>query len=136
MVAHLLLGTVSIYEKNYKAARFHFAGFSVVTKIDWPYTVVDALADIAEGQLQQGLTKMKKMIRDESLPAEVRKAIAKGITKIENEAGPVDSRLFWPRLISRLAYRELKSVTSPAINSLMKVVSEVGSKVGLNDGSA
>jgi hypothetical protein len=136
MVAHLLLGTVSIYEKNYKAARFHFAGFSAVTKIDWPYTAVDALADIAEGQVQQGLTKLKKMTRDENLPPEVRKAIAEGITIIENEAGPVDSRLFWPRLISRLAYKELKRVANPAINSLMKVVNEIGSKVGLNGGSA
>lgn len=136
MVAHLLLGTVSIYEKNYKAARFHFAGFSAVTKIDWPYTAVDALADIAEGQVQQGLTKLKKMTRDESLPPEVRKAIAEGITRIESEAGPVDSRLFWPRLISRLAYKELKRVANPAINSLMRIVYEIGSKVGLNDGSA
>lgn len=136
MVAHLLLGTVSIYEKNYKAARFYFAGFSAVARIDWPYTVVDALADIAEGQVQQGLTKMKKMTRDKSLPAEVRKAIAEGIAKIENDAGSVNSRLFWPRLISRLAYKELKSATNPATNSLMKVVNEIGSKVGLNDGPA
>jgi DNA-binding phage protein len=76
------------------------------------------------------------MTRDEDLPPEVREAIAEGITRIESDARLADSRLFWPRLISRLAYKELKRVANPAINSLMKVVSEAGGKVGLNAGSA
>ncbi len=126
---HLVLGTASIYDGNFDAARFHFAGFSNATQIEWPYLLVDAMADIAEGKVQQGLTKMKKLGQDERLPEEVRTAINQTLADIESEAGPVDSRLFWPKVVSICLYRELGKVGAGGIDKIIEMIDELQEKM-------
>lgn len=108
-VFHLIMGSLSIKDKNFDAARFHFAGFGQATNIHWPYQLVDAMADIEKGDVQTGLKKIKKMSQDPSVPAELRVALADMIEDVEkNTGGDVDSSLFWPRAISGILIDQLK----------------------------
>jgi hypothetical protein len=108
-VFHLLMGSLSIKDKNFDAARFHFAGFGQVTDIHWPYQLVDAMGDIEKGDIQTGLKKIKKMSQDPAVPAELRVALAQMIEDVEkNTGGDVDSSMFWPRAISGLLIEQLK----------------------------
>lgn len=109
-IFHLIMGTLSIKDKDFDAARFHFAGFGQVTNIHWPYQLVDALADIQKGDVQTGLKKIKRMSENPAVPAEIRVILANGIAEVEkNTGGDVDSSLFWPRAISGILLEQLKN---------------------------
>lgn len=109
-IFHLIMGTLSIKDKNFDAARFHFAGFGQVTNIHWPHHLVDAMADIQNGDVQTGLKKLKRMAEDPAVPAEIRIILANGIAEVEkNTGGDVDSSLFWPRAISGILLDQLKN---------------------------
>ena len=59
MMIQLLMGTYSVYAKDFDAAKFHMAGFGTMSGIHWPYMLVDAMADIENGDLQTGLKRSK-----------------------------------------------------------------------------
>jgi len=122
ILAHLTLATLAIRIENYEMARFHFAGFSELTQIEWPYRLFDACVDIKTGNMQSGLTKMKKLSQDEQIPAELRKSIAEGIKAVETKAGPVDSKLFVPRAITYILFQELKAKGSAAMQKISTLV--------------
>lgn len=113
IAAHLLLGTLAIQERNFDFARFHFAAFASLTGMQWTHTLVDAMGDIHAGKLQAGLTKIKTLSDDPALPEEVRAALKEGIAAVEKETGAVDSRLFWPRLVSKALWNKMETASFP-----------------------
>lgn len=108
MVYHLLLGSYCIYEKDYSAAKFHFAGLAILTGTKWPYSIVEAIDDIEKGNVQQGLIKINAISKDELVPHEVRIALSEGITIVEKNTGDINSKLFWTKIISRTILTEMK----------------------------
>jgi hypothetical protein len=118
ILIHLILASLGIQTENHEMARFHFAGFSELTQIEWPYRLFDACLDIKTGNIQAGLAKMKKLSQDEKIPVELRKSISDGIKAVETKAGPVDSKLFVPRSITYILFRELKTKGSATIQQI------------------
>ncbi len=129
MTFHLLMASLSVYQDNPRAARFHFAGFSNITRIHWPYQVFDALVDIKQKDIRGGLVKLKKMTEDPTVPPEVQTVIREGIVKVEKDFGPVDSRLFWPRAVSAILFRQLKDAGSASVQKLGGLISELTEKM-------
>jgi len=129
MAYHLLIGTVMIYEKQFDAAKFHFKGFGTVTGINWPYLLVDAMADINDKKIQQGLIKIKAISKDPSIPKELREHLAKTIADIEKKTGDVDALLFWPRLVSSILFDNIKNATNSGFQELMKVIGDLRTKL-------
>lgn len=131
LIIHLLAGSVSVYDRNFDMARFHFAGIGQLTGINWPYLMIDAIGDIDSGDYQKGLVKLKKASQDESVPAEIRTALADLIKEVEKTTGNVESPLMIPRLIGKYLINELKSSTSKEIKSLFGLSDDLKSKVSL-----
>lgn len=125
----LLAGTYCVYSRDFDGARLHFAGFAVLSGVNWPHDLVDAMGDVESGNIQQGLKKIKAMSKDESVPEEVRKTLAEAITKVEASTGDVDSSLFWPRVISSVLYDELGKSAQPGISGFMKLMSDLKEKL-------
>jgi hypothetical protein len=131
-VFHLIMGSLSIKDKNYDAARFHFAGFGQATDIHWPYQLVDAMADIEKGDLQTGLKKIKRMSEDPSVPPEIRAILVEGIANIEkNTGGNVDSSLFWPKAISGILLEQLKKSSVKEIKGAAETIDKMKEKLSL-----
>jgi hypothetical protein len=115
----LILGSLMMKDKKFDAARFHFAGFGQATGINWPYQLVDAIADIESGKIQQGLQKIKRMSQDPAVPVEVREILAKAISDVEkNTGGDVDSSLFWPKAILGILVDQLKDSSVEEVKAL------------------
>jgi hypothetical protein len=131
LIIHLLAGSVSIYDKNFDMARFHFAGIGQLTGVNWPYILVDAYGDIESGDYQKGLVKLKNAGQDPSVPEEIRKALADLIKEVEKTTGKVDSPLFIPRLIGKCLIHELQNSTSKGIKSLFGLTEDLKNKVSL-----
>jgi hypothetical protein len=131
-VFHLTMGSLSVKDKNYKAARFHFAGFGQVTGINWPYQLVDAMADIDGGDIQKGLRKIKAMSQDPSVPPEIRVILADVISDIEkNTGGNVDSSLFWPKAISGILIDQLKKSGVKEIKEAAESLDKIKQKLNM-----
>ena len=107
-VAYLVLGTNAVKRGNFKAARSYFGGFHTATGIQWPHTLADIMVDMESGNVQTGLTKAKTLSQDEQTPEELRTLLSQAIAKVEKDTGPVESKLFWPRLTSRLLLDEMR----------------------------
>ena len=107
-VAQLVLGTNAVKRGNFKAARSYFGGFHTATGIQWPHTLADIMVDMESGNVQTGLTKAKTLSQDEQTPEELRTLLSQAIAKVEKDTGPVESKLFWPRLTSRLLLDEMR----------------------------
>jgi hypothetical protein len=131
LIIHLLAGTVSIYDRNFDMARFHFAGIGQITGINWPYNIVDALGNIDSGNMQKGLTSLKKLSQDPSVPKEIRSALADLIQEIEKTTGKVESPFFIPRIIGKYLINDLKNSASQEIKSLFGFKEELKEKVSL-----
>ncbi|MBI5540904.1 MAG: hypothetical protein HY951_12645 [Bacteroidia bacterium] len=131
LVIHLLAGVVSIYDRNFDMARFHFAGIGQLTGVNWPYILVDAIGDIDSGDYQKGLVKLKKASQDPSVPEEIRSALADLIKEVEKTTGNVESPLFVPKLIGKYLFNELKNSTSKGIKSLFALPEELKNKVSI-----
>jgi len=129
ILAHLTLASLAIRIENYEMARFHFAGFSELTRIEWPYRLFDACVDLKTGNMQSGLIKMKKLSQDEKIPAALRTTIAEGLKAVETKAGPVDSKLFVPRAITYILFEELKAKGSAAIKKIATLADSFMKKV-------
>ncbi len=128
---HLILGSLCISEKNYDAARFHFAGFASLTGFNWTYTLVDAMGDVDKGNVQMGLQKIKKLGDDPSVPEEIRLSLKKTIIEVEKTTGNVDSALFWPKLISEVIYKQLKNVSKNGIGQFFELIDNIKRKINL-----
>ena len=129
LIIHLLAGTVSVYDRNFDMARFHFAGIGQLTGVNWPYLLIDALGDINSGDYQKGLIKLKNTGQDPSVPAEIRTALSDLIKEVEKTTGNVESSLLFPRLIGKYLLGEFKNSTSKEIKSLFGLSEELKGKV-------
>ena len=131
-VFHLIMGSLTLKDKNYTAARFHFAGFGQVTGINWPYQIVDAIADIEAGDIQKGLQKIKRISQDPSVPPEIRLILSDAITEVEkNTGGNVDSKLFWPKAIAGILLDQLQKSSIQEIKDAADKMKKVKEKLAL-----
>lgn len=129
-VIYLLMGAVYIKEKDFEKARFFCSGFATETGIQWPYQVCDAVADFQAGNVQQGLQKVKIVSQDPAVPKPIRDELILQIEKIEMNAGaPVDSSLFWPSIVGKVIWQELKNSSHQSLSKFAKSIEDVGAKL-------
>lgn len=129
-VFYLIMGAVHVKENDFAQATFYWAGFGVETGIQWPYKISDAAADLQSGHVQQGLSKIKVITQDPSVPQPLREALAAQITKVESQAGTsVDSSLFWPHLIAALLWEEMKKSSNASLQKLVHLVEGLKEKL-------
>jgi hypothetical protein len=129
-VIYLLMGTVYTKEKDFEKAKFFWGGFATETGIHWPYQICDAAADFQAGNVQQGLQKVKIISQDPTVPKPIRDELARQIEKVEKQVGTsVNSSLFWPAIIGKMIWEELKTSSQQSLNKLAKSIEEVGKKL-------
>lgn len=129
-VMYLLMGTVYIKEKDFEKAKFFWGGFAKETGIQWPYQICDATADFQAGNVQQGLQKVKVISQDPTVPKPIRDQLAIEITKVEKHAGAnVNSSLFWPSIIGKILWQELKKSSHQSLTKLANSIEDVGGKL-------
>lgn len=129
---HMLLGTLCIYEKNFQGARFHFAAFDAVTKMEWPYLICDAMADYNEGKIKQAIKKLKAISENTDVPEEVRNSLKETLEIVEKETGDVDAQLFWPKLISKALYNSIKTSAIEGIDKISELMQNIQDKLSIN----
>jgi hypothetical protein len=129
---HMIMGTLCIYEENYQTARFHFAWFNIISKIEWPYQLVDAMTDIKEGYLKQGLNKIDTLLGKKNIPESVFKQISETYTKTENTKGTVDAKLFWTNTNSFALYNEIKEADIPSVGKVMELLGKIRAKLKID----
>jgi hypothetical protein len=129
-VIYLLMGAVYIKEIDFEKARFFCSGFATETGIQWPYQVCEAAADFQAGNVQQGLQKVKIISQDPSVPKPIRDELILQIEKIEMNAGAsVDSSLFWPSIIAKIIWQELKNSSHQSLSKFANSIEDVGAKL-------
>ena len=129
-VIYLLMGTLYIKEKDFNKALPFLAGFSAETGIRWPHQICDAAAEFQFGNVQQGLSKIKIVSQDPTVPKPIRDELALELAKLETQAGsPVNSSLFWPSVIGKIIWQEFRSSSNPAFNEFAKFVEDVAAKL-------
>lgn len=128
-IYHLLIGSACIYDKNFKAARFHFAGFGIATEIYWPNKIVDAICDLEDRNPKKALKTLKHLNKDSSTPPEVKELISILITEIEKNSEKFES-LLSGNSISKIIIEELKKSSIKGITDLMGFVKELTEKLG------
>jgi len=129
-VIHLLMGTVYSKEKDFEKARFFWGGFATETGIHWPYQTCDAAADFQAGNVQLGLQKVKVIAQDPAVPKPIRDELTLQIEKIEKQAGAsVDSSWFWPSIIGKIIWQELRNSSQQAINKFTRSIEEAAAKL-------
>jgi hypothetical protein len=90
------------------------------------------MADIEKGDLQMGLTKIKKMSEDPAVPAELRTILANTIANVEKKVGgEVDSSLFWPKAISGILLEQLKKSGVKEIEATAETLQKLKEKLSL-----
>ena len=135
MTYHLLLGTLSVYKENYQNARFHFAGFSIVSQIHWPYELADALADFKEEKNSIGLSKINAIIKNEYVPVEVKNNLLISSEKISKDANIVDSKLFWSKDISLSLFKEMEKTDIQGMKKISDLIVKLSEKFKSNQDS-
>ncbi|HNW98386.1 MAG TPA: hypothetical protein PKK00_08255 [Bacteroidales bacterium] len=128
---HLLLGTLCVYEQNIQGARFHFAAFNTITKIEWPYLLADALADIHENNATKGLKKIKLLSKDKSIPKDVRNSLTESLKKNEGKTKDIDITLFWTKTISQSVYNSIKTSNIKSIEKVSELIENIKNKLSL-----
>lgn len=128
-IYHLLIGSACIYDKNFKAARFHFAGFGLATEIYWPNKIVDAICDLEDRNPEKALKTLKDLNKDSSTPSEVKEVVTLLITEIEKNSEKYES-LLSGNTISKIIIEELKTSSIKGINSMMSFIEELTEKLG------
>ena len=129
MVFHLLIGTVCVQQQNYDAAKFHFAGFGQLTGVDFPYKLIDIMADVKKGDLQAGLKKAKMLADDPNVPEIVRTELKAIIAEAEKKGGDVNSSMFWPKMISSYIVDEMKRSSNKGVSGVMTMLDQAVSKL-------
>ena len=135
MTYHLLLGTLSVYKENYQNARFHFAGFSIVSQIHWPYELADALADFKEEKNSIGLSKINAIIKNEYVPVEVKNNLLISSEKISKDAKIVDPKIFWSKDISLSLFKEMEKTEIHGIKKISDLIVKLSEKLKSNQDS-
>ena len=107
LTSYLVMGSLSIYEADFDAAHMWFIGLEVETGFHWPVQCVDIARDLRAGNIQTALQKTRTLADDPDLPSPVGVALRDLINRIEAEHGDIDSRLFIPRLIGRIAWQSV-----------------------------
>jgi hypothetical protein len=126
-VIYLLMGTAYSKEKDFEKAKFFWGGFATETGIHWPYQICDATADFQAGNVQQGLQKVNVISQDPTVPKPIRDKFALEIQKIEKHAGAsVNSSLFWPSIIGKIIWEELKNSSQKSLSKLTTSIESIG----------
>jgi hypothetical protein len=128
-IFYLLLGLAEAHEKDFAQSKFYFAGFANQTGIHWPYKIADAADDLHSGRTQQGLIKVKAISQDPAVPESLRNALGEKIALIESEAGDINSKLFWPKLISAVVMEEMKKSNNEQIGKLVRLLESIREKL-------
>jgi hypothetical protein len=128
-IFYMLMGLVKAYEKDFAQSKFFWAGFANETQIHWPYKLTDAIDDLQHNRLQEGLIKLKALSQDPAVPPALQQALAEQITLIEAKAGDVNSRLFWPKLISAVVLEQLKKSSNTQVAAVVQMVEGVREKI-------
>jgi hypothetical protein len=129
-VIHLIMGSVYVKEKDFEKAKFFWGGFANETGLHWPYQLCDAAADFQAGNVQQGLQKVKIISEDPTVPKLIRDELAHQIIKVEKGVGtPVNSSFFWPAIIGKILWQELKSSSQESLSKLANAIEKVGEKL-------
>jgi hypothetical protein len=128
MTFHLVLGTLSIYKEDYQNARFHFAGFSLVSGIRWPYRIANAMADIKESRPNEGLKEMNIIRKNKSIPDSARITIKEAFAKID-KIKPIDPKIFWTKTTSRAVYTDLNNSNITGINKIIELLNNLSEKL-------
>jgi hypothetical protein len=132
MTFHLIMGSLCIYEENYQTARFHFAWFNIISKIEWPYLIVDAMTDLKENNNKQGMKKIKTLLDQKHLPDSIIKSISDNYTKAENAKGTIDEKLFWTNTNSVALYNEIKDADIPNVDKIMELLGKIREKLKID----
>ncbi len=107
-VGYALLAFHALREKQYGPAIVFLRGFETVTGVGWPVPLVEVLQDVQNKKYQRALIKAKKLSKDERVPEPIRAELTKMVEVMEKKGGPVESKLFWPRLLSQVLFDELR----------------------------
>lgn len=127
---HLAMGSIYVKEKDFEKAKFFWGGFATETGMHWPYQLCDAAADFQAGNVQQGLQKVKVISQDPSVPKLLRDELAVQIAKVEKGVGTsVNSSLFWPAIIGKIIWQELKKSSQESLSKLVNAIEAVGEKL-------
>lgn len=129
MIFHLLIGTVCVQQENYDAAKFHFAGFSQLSGIEYPYELIDIMVDIKKHDIQAGLKKAKLLSDNPKVPQEIRDELKVIVAEAEKKGGDVNSSMFWPKIISSVIMDEMKKSSSKGISGMMNMVGTATEKL-------
>ena len=129
-VVYLLVGSIYVKEKDFEKAKFFWGGFATETGIQWPYQLCDAAAEFQAKNIQQGLQKVKVISQDPAVPKPVRDVLVAQITKVEKGVGTsVDSSLFWPAIIGKILWEELRKSSQESLSKLANAIEDVGKKL-------
>lgn len=128
-VFYMLMGLVKAYEKDFAQSKFFWAGFANETQIHWPYQLTDAIDDLQHDRLQTALIKLKALSQDPAVPEALRQPLVEQITLIEAKAGDVNSRLFWPKLISAVVLEQLKKSSNAQLASVAQMADGLREKL-------
>ena len=129
---HIIIGTLCIYNENYQGARFHFAGFNIFSRIGWPYMLVDAMADIKEGNTPSGVNKIKKIAENKTSPETVTKHIIQVITNMEKSTDIRDAKFLWTKNISFALYSEIKNSPVKGIEKITELITNLSIKLNID----
>jgi len=122
---YMMMGLANIYDKDFNQSKFYWAGFANETAIHWPYQLTDAIDDLQNHRLQQGLGKLKVLSQDPHVPEALRLALDEQLSKIEQQGGDVTSSLFWPKLISTVVFDQLKKTGNQQLISIIEMLEKV-----------
>ncbi|HOT88471.1 MAG TPA: hypothetical protein PLC59_01715 [Bacteroidales bacterium] len=128
MTYHLLLGTLSVYNENYQNARFHFAGFGIVSQIHWPYELAEALADFKDEKNEIGLSKINAIIKNELVPKEVANNLLISAKKISNDSKIIDPKIFWSKEISLSLFKEMEKTDIQGMQKIAELIVKLSEK--------
>ncbi len=131
LASYLVMGSLAVYESDFDAAQAWFGGLEVETGFSWPTKCVAIVRDFHGGDIQGGLRKTRALADDDTLPRAVRDSLRDLIEKVEAEHGSIDSSLFMPRLISRIAWQTVVSSTDRAWRRLGAFIDEAVAKLGM-----
>jgi hypothetical protein len=126
---YVIMGIAQAYDKDFAQSKFYWAGFANETGIHWPYKLTDAIDDLQQNRLQSALIKLKTLSQDPDVPPALQTALAEQIKIIEEKAGDVNSKLFWPRLISALVLEQLKKSSNSELGHVVQMVERLRAKI-------
>lgn len=128
-VFYILMGLAKAYEKDFTQSKFYWAGFATETGIHWPYQLTDAVDDLQHDRIQDALVKFKALSQDPDVPPALQKALKEQIESIEAKAGDVNSRFFWPRLISVVVLDQVKKSSNSQLGAIIRKLEELREKL-------